>query len=73
MASDDFEKDYTLSDGLFTTMVTNFCLLLERDRADFKPFGLTQAKIDAIRAKGDVFEMLPQYDTFWVNKLKLQS
>ena len=59
MANPELKRDYRMTDGELSTFVSNFCSIATRDLLDLTSFGLTEAKITALDAKCNDFEMFP--------------
>ena len=52
-----FKRNYRMTDSELCLLASNFNFILERDLSDMIPFGLSQLKIDGLKAKGDAFEV----------------
>ena len=59
MPENEVKRNYTITDGELSMLVSNYCLVLARDLSDMSSFGLTQAKITALNSKGNAFEQFP--------------
>jgi hypothetical protein len=56
------KRSYTFSDAELCMFTSNFIFILERDLLDLIPYGLSQLKIDGLKAKGDAFEVFDTDD-----------
>lgn len=59
MSSESISRDYKIPDAELMMFAGNFCNTLTRDLAELTPFGMSAAKITALKAKVDAFEEFP--------------
>lgn len=59
MANSSEQRNYNLTDAELCMYTSNLCMYLTRDLADLSIFGVSAAKITALKALGDAFEVFP--------------
>ncbi len=59
MATNSVKRDYNMTDAELCMFTSNLCNTMTRDLSDLSVFGITAAKIAALKALGDEFEIYP--------------
>ncbi|HPO61624.1 MAG TPA: hypothetical protein PK762_00900, partial [Candidatus Kapabacteria bacterium] len=64
MANGEVKRNYNMTDAELCMFTSHLCLTLTRDLADLTEFGITAAKISALKALGDAFEVTQTDDYY---------
>ena len=59
MADSSEQRNYNLTDAELCMYTSNLCVFLTRDLSELSVFGVSAAKITALKALGDAFEVFP--------------